>query len=121
MEYLYMVDRGDEPKEKKNYPTTTNTTTTLTTKICNKYLKNIKSLNIRQTRRGWLQELLLGCEAIIEFKIFTNITDNNNGNRRVQIAYGLEETDCLCRICCRYVIIITYGVCIIHIYIYINV
>lgn len=47
-------------------------------------------LRMRQTRRGWLQELL-GCEAKTEFKYFIGSD---------QTFHSLEDTDCFCRMCC---------------------
>ena len=46
-------------------------------------------MEIRQTRRGWLQECL-ACEAKTEFKYFIGET---------QVAHSLEDTDCFCRMC----------------------
>ena len=54
------------------------------------HLDGTPEMCVRQTRRGWLQELL-GCEARTEFKFF--IGDN-------QFAESLEDSDCCCRICC---------------------
>lgn len=47
-------------------------------------------MDVRQTRRGWLQELL-GCEAKTEFNYFVGST---------HVAHSLEDTDCFCRMCC---------------------
>lgn len=51
-------------------------------------------MSVRQTRRGWCQELI-GCEAADEFKWF-NTTDGKNE----QFATSLEESDCFTRMCC---------------------
>jgi len=48
-------------------------------------------LSVRQTRKGWFQEIL-GCEAKTEFKFFNS--------DKTQIAHSLEDTDCFCRMCC---------------------
>jgi len=55
------------------------------------HVQNCEQMEIRQTRRGCIQELL-GCEAKTEFKYF--IGEN-------QIAHSLEDTDCFCRIFCN--------------------
>lgn len=55
------------------------------------HMDGCESMEMRQTRRGWLQECL-GCEAKTEFKYFIG------GN---QIAHSLEEASCLCRLCCQ--------------------
>lgn len=52
-------------------------------------------MTIRQTRRGCLQECLLGCEAPDEFKWF----DRTNENYQL-FATSLEESECLPRVCC---------------------
>jgi hypothetical protein len=54
------------------------------------HLSGCSKIEIRQTRRGWCQELL-GCEAKTEFKHF--IGDN-------QVFHSLEDGSCFCRICC---------------------
>lgn len=54
------------------------------------HMNGTDKLEMRQTRRGWLQEIL-GCEARTEFKYF--IGEN-------QVAHSLEDADCLCRLCC---------------------
>lgn len=55
------------------------------------HVQNCEQMEIRQTRRGWLQEIL-GCDAKTEFKYFIG------GN---QIATSIEDTDCFCRMCCN--------------------
>ncbi|KAL7577388.1 hypothetical protein ACA910_002114 [Epithemia clementina (nom. ined.)] len=50
-----------------------------------------KEIEIRQTRRGWCQEIFLGCEARTEFKWF--IGEN-------QFAQSLEDASCCCRFWC---------------------
>lgn len=57
------------------------------------HLGGTEKMEIRQTRRGCVQELL-GCQAKTEFKYF--IGDQ-------QVAYSLEDTDFFCRICCSHV------------------
>lgn len=52
-------------------------------------------MSIRQTRKGCLQEILLGCEAADEFKWF-NTSDGSN----TQFATSLEDSNCCMRICC---------------------
>jgi hypothetical protein len=59
------------------------------------HTNNIEKLEIRQTRRGWLQEII-GCEANTEFKYFVG-----EGESKVQIAESIEDTDFFCRICCQ--------------------
>mmetsp|Transcript_3446 Transcript_3446/g.4885 ORF Transcript_3446/g.4885 Transcript_3446/m.4885 type:complete len:250 (-) Transcript_3446:308-1057(-) len=54
----------------------------------------VKSISIRQTRKGCFQELL-GCEASDEFKWF-HTTDGKNE----KFAESLEESNCLLRIFC---------------------
>jgi hypothetical protein len=51
---------------------------------------DLAKLEIRQTRKGWCQELL-GCEAQTELKYFINGT---------QVAESLEDANCFCRVCC---------------------
>lgn len=53
------------------------------------HLSECAKLEMRQTRRGWLQECL-GCEAKTEFKYF--IGDQ-------QVFHSLEDASCLCRFC----------------------
>jgi len=59
------------------------------TDACKNHFAECKVMNIRQTRRGWLKELLLGCEAKTEFKYFTG---------KNQIAHSLEDSD-VCERC----------------------
>uniref|UniRef100_A0A7R9WW98 Phospholipid scramblase n=1 Tax=Craspedostauros australis TaxID=1486917 RepID=A0A7R9WW98_9STRA len=54
------------------------------------HMAGCQKLDIRQTRRGWCQELL-GCEALTEFKYFM-------GND--QVFHSIEEASCCCRFCC---------------------
>jgi hypothetical protein len=49
-----------------------------------------EQMEIRQTRRGWFQELV-GCDAKTEFKYFIGSD---------QIATSVEESDTCCRVCC---------------------
>ena len=60
------------------------------TEALKSHMADTKTMSIRQTRRGWVQECL-GCEARTEFKVFTG--EN-------QVASALEEASCLCRFCC---------------------
>lgn len=55
------------------------------------HLGGTATMSIRQTRRGWLQELF-GCEARTEFKYF--IGDN-------QVAQSLDDASCCCRVFCK--------------------
>jgi len=55
------------------------------------HLANCEQMEIRQTRRGALKELL-GGEAKTEFKYFVGSD---------QIATSLEDTDCCCRVFCN--------------------
>uniref|UniRef100_A0A7S2P8Z3 Phospholipid scramblase n=1 Tax=Leptocylindrus danicus TaxID=163516 RepID=A0A7S2P8Z3_9STRA len=50
----------------------------------------VKQMDIRQTRRGWLQECL-GCEAKNEFKYYVDGT---------QVASSLDDADFCCRCFC---------------------
>mmetsp|Transcript_1576 Transcript_1576/g.2367 ORF Transcript_1576/g.2367 Transcript_1576/m.2367 type:complete len:251 (+) Transcript_1576:47-799(+) len=54
------------------------------------HMSGCSKMEIRQTRRGWCQELL-GCEAKTEFKHF--IGSN-------QVFHSIEDGDCCCRIFC---------------------
>jgi hypothetical protein len=54
------------------------------------HLGSSQVMEVRQTRRGWLQECL-GCEARNEFKYFIDET---------QVAHSLEDANCCCRIFC---------------------
>jgi len=54
------------------------------------HMTDLEMLHMRQTRRGWLQEIL-GCEAKTEFKYF--VGDN-------QVFHSLEDASCICRWCC---------------------
>jgi hypothetical protein len=62
---------------------------------CKAHLGGTTSMEIRQTRKGWFQELL-GCEARTEFKYFIGTGDN-----QTQVAHSLEEASCMCRWCCQ--------------------
>ena len=59
------------------------------TETMNNYLSDMKKVSVRQTRRGWFQELL-GCEAKTEFKLFSEGTD--------QFATALEDSNCCLRL-----------------------
>lgn len=54
------------------------------------HMNNCSKMDIRQTRRGCLQEIL-GCEATTEFKYFVN------GN---EVFHSVEEASFCCRLCC---------------------
>lgn len=54
-------------------------------------LDGVKKMDIRQTRRGCLQELL-GCEAKNEFKYYIDGTE---------VANSLDDADCCLRFCCN--------------------
>jgi len=54
------------------------------------HFSDVEDMSIRQTKRGWCQELL-GCEARTEFKWFKG---------EEQFASSLEEASCCCRLCC---------------------
>jgi len=62
----------------------------ITSDACKAHLGTTTEMQVRQTRRGWCQELM-GCEAKTEFKYLIGDT---------QIAQSLEDTDCCCRIFC---------------------
>lgn len=55
------------------------------------HLAGAQKIDVRQTRRGWLQECC-GCEARTEFKFF-----NSDGT---QVAHALEESNFCCRCWC---------------------
>eukprot|EP00598_Pedospumella_elongata_P005345 CAMPEP_0184980898 /NCGR_PEP_ID=MMETSP1098-20130426/10767_1 /TAXON_ID=89044 /ORGANISM="Spumella elongata, Strain CCAP 955/1" /LENGTH=257 /DNA_ID=CAMNT_0027504399 /DNA_START=32 /DNA_END=805 /DNA_ORIENTATION=+ len=57
-------------------------------------LDNHPNLFVKQTRKGWLMELCLGCDANTEFKIAT--MENMNQN----IMYATEDTSCCIRMFC---------------------
>ena len=59
------------------------------TEPLHKHLTDCHVMDIRQTRRGCLQQCL-GCEAPSEFHYYI---------RNTPIAYSLEESNCCCRIC----------------------
>ena len=52
------------------------------------HVSDTQTMSIRQTRKGWLQEIL-GCQARSEFKVF--VGEN-------QVASALEDSNCLCRL-----------------------
>jgi len=52
---------------------------------------SVKQIDLRQTRRGCMQECL-GCEAVNEFKYFTGDRD--------QVAHSLADADFCGRFCC---------------------
>ena len=56
--------------------------------------EDTNAVSVRQTRKGWFQEIF-GCEARDEFKWF-NIT----GEKTVQFATSLEESECCMRTFC---------------------
>lgn len=58
--------------------------------VLKSHLGGTEVMEVRQTRRGWCQEML-GCEAKTEFKYFIGET---------QVAHSIEDTDFCCRMCC---------------------
>lgn len=52
------------------------------------------NLFVKQTRKGWLMELCLGCDANTEFKIATM------ENQQQDILYATENTSCCIRMLC---------------------
>ena len=54
-------------------------------------VKRLKSMSIRQTKKGWCQELM-GCQAKTEFKLF--------GRGDEQVGHALEDSSCCCRLFC---------------------
>ena len=54
------------------------------------HMNGCSKMQIRQTRRGWLQECF-GCEARTEFRYFINET---------QVFHSLEDASCCCRFLC---------------------
>lgn len=61
------------------------------TDACRAHLEGAEMMDVRQTRRGWCQEIV-GCEARTEFNYFTK-----DGTK---VATSIEDTDCFCRVCC---------------------
>lgn len=61
------------------------------TDACKAHLSGSSKMDVRQTRKGWFQELL-GCEAKTELNYFTE--------DKTKIATSVEDTDCFCRMCC---------------------
>ncbi len=57
-------------------------------------LNNHPNLFVKQTRKGWLMELCLGCDANTEFKIATM------ENMQQNIMYASENTSCCIRMIC---------------------
>ena len=57
-------------------------------------LDNHPDLYVKQTRKGWLMELCLGCDANTEFKIATLQNQHEN------ILYATEDTSCCIRMLC---------------------
>jgi hypothetical protein len=53
-------------------------------------LMNYEELLVKQTKKGWCQELM-GCEANTEFKIAAKLTPTEN------VLYALEDTSCCIR------------------------
>lgn len=68
------------------------------TKMCQQHLHDTPMLDIRQSRKGWCQELI-GCAANTEFNFYRRSNDSS----KVPIANAIEESNCFCRVCCRYV------------------
>ncbi|GMI21271.1 hypothetical protein TrRE_jg13118 [Triparma retinervis] len=60
--------------------------------VMERNLEVCSKMQIVQTRRGWFQECC-GCEARSEFKYYNE--DN------VHFATSLDDSSCLCRICCQ--------------------
>lgn len=59
------------------------------TDACKAHLEAAEILDVRQTRRGWCQEIL-GCEARTEFNYFNK--------EQTKIAHSIEEASCCCRV-----------------------
>ena len=76
---------------------TANATDSTVTDACSTHLAGATMMDIRQTRKGFCQEIL-GCEAKTEFKYFNA--------EKAQVAHSIEDTDCLCRMCCPYVVVV---------------
>lgn len=64
-----------------------------TNPVLETHIGSAKTLSIRQTRKGWLQECC-GCEARDEFKFF------KEGEYPNEFATALEDSNCCVRICC---------------------
>mmetsp|Transcript_26201 Transcript_26201/g.43001 ORF Transcript_26201/g.43001 Transcript_26201/m.43001 type:complete len:256 (+) Transcript_26201:153-920(+) len=60
------------------------------TNVLSSHLAGCQKMEMRQTRRGWLQECC-GCEAKTEFKYFIGDT---------QVFHSLEDAGCCCRTFC---------------------
>jgi len=67
------------------------------------HFENCSQCEIRQTRRGWFQELFCGCQAKSEFKYF--VMSGGDGDKSkataTQVAHSLEDSACLSRYCCH--------------------
>jgi hypothetical protein len=61
----------------------------------NQHFSGCRTMEVRQTKRGWIQQYLFGCKAPAEFKWF----DTTDG-RQEQIASSLEESGFCDRYCC---------------------
>jgi hypothetical protein len=68
------------------------------TDTCRAHLGNTTKCNVRQTRRGWWQELI-GCDAKSEFSYFNAVG--------TKVATSLEESGWFCRVCCTYVLLLS--------------
>ena len=103
MEAEAMNERGGDNDGKKG------TSTTLVNSTCQALLggENVKVLDLRQTRKGWCQEMI-GCEAKTEFKIFHKRMNDNEGKdgggggEPIHIATALEDASFLARCILRY-------------------
>lgn len=60
------------------------------TQALRSHMNGLQKLEMRQTRRGWCQEIL-GCEARTEFKYLADGT---------QVFHSLEDATCCCRFFC---------------------
>ena len=58
----------------------------------NRQMSSMSKMTVKQSRKGWCQELFLGCEAKSKFKYLTE--------DKQEFATSLEDSDCLLRICC---------------------
>lgn len=67
-----------------------------TTDACKAHLEAETMVDVRQTRRGYCQEIM-GCEARTEFNYL-----NKEGTK---IAHSIEDTNCFCRLFCGCVLL----------------
>ena len=87
------MERGNSSATYNAYAIATDSTDSTVTDACSKHLAGATMMHIRQ-RRKW------PCNTKIEFKYFNA--------ERGQVAHSIEDTDCLCRMCCPYVVVVVF-------------